>query len=271
MSLQPLKQIHISLPNMWEVSMEGLFVSSKSGTKFCFSHNSQLAVLCETGMEPNMISPPEGYRLPLPSAWKIPLANAPIVMFDKDLAFDVDKMSFITDIPHELLDKYQLLCRPEKFYVESDFCFGDYVVSHKGQTGYICRKAGQVQWDFSGKAYLYTDIMRYADNIYFATAGRGGYFYLLNLESGNILTEIKTGGTGSLQSVGKLCYFLRNAPDAELLCVDLATGDILEGLKLPGKSSPHSKLAILSDRLHVLSFQYSHGILNETCWSVLHL
>lgn len=60
-----------------------------------------------------------------------------------------------------------------------------------------CRseKSGELVWKLRLTAYLYTEIEEQDGILYFGTAGKGGRFYAVSLEEGNVLLCYDTGGT----------------------------------------------------------------------------
>ena len=88
-----------------------------------------------------------------------------------------------------------------------DFIFGEYTISHYGEWGYMCKKNGQLLWKKSLKGYLYTEIVLNQNNIVFGTAGQGGHFYSLNIDTGDIIFDFNTKGTSKYFDANNSYYF----------------------------------------------------------------
>ena len=115
-----------------------------------------------------------------------------------------------------------------------DFVFGEYTISHYGEWGYMCKKNGQLLWKKSLKGYLYTEIELNQDNIVFGTAGQGGHFYSLNIETGEIVFDFNTKGTSKYFDVNDSYYFCStDNKTTQVLRIDYS-GNILGNVELEG-------------------------------------
>ena len=134
----------------------------------------------------------------------------------------------------------------------------EYQVRHKGEWGYICQKDGQDIWTFGGRGYLYTDMQREGDNLYFGTAGAGGYFYILNIHTGVPILSLRTGGTTVIQRRGSHAYLYTGVGQrkSQLICVDLISGNILDEMELPGIASDVRVLGLWEDCIYTMTFEY---------------
>lgn len=269
--MQLLWNKQIPSSNPWEPEYEGVFCKIQNTVYFCFKDSSAVAVLAEDMTIPQQITPGSEGTIPLPGRWILMEALEPACLFlNEKLVLNLRDMTFLQPDPVRL-GKYHEACRPEKFYVEAPFVHGEYCITHKGQWGYECTKNGNTIWEFQGKGYLYTDICRWSDRLFFGTAGRGGYFYILNAETGEVVSAVKTGGTASMIQIENECYILSNEKSAVLLCVDLRDGSILESVPLPGKANTYSRLREIDGKIHAVTFEYKRKEMQSALWSCLQI
>lgn len=142
---------------------------------------------------------------------------------------------------------------------------GDYVVRERGERSYVCERNGVKQWKFSGPAYLYTPMVCFRDSLIFGTAGNGGHFYVLSIETGEKIADIKTGGTVAFAQQNNLCYFLVNDPNAKLVCLDVLSGQIVDEVYLGGKNT-YSPLQLIGNQLHTVTFYFKNRMLEKAIW-----
>ncbi len=157
--------------------------------------------------------------------------------------------------------------------MEDSFVFDEYQISHKGEWGYSCKKDGVEIWQFSGRGYLYTDILRISDKIFFGTAGFGGYFYILNLSTGNPILSLRTGGTTVVKQCGALCYLYTGVGGrkSRLACLNVSDGRILEDIELPGTASDDSVLKLHENNVYTVTFQYKECYVENAILSCISL
>lgn len=131
--------------------------------------------ISESGGQNVLVPDNREHPISLPVRWSlISAASGNWLMFDEQQGVNVDAGVFRTRVPGEVTAAYLRIQKPEKFYVEAPFRFGELTISHRGQWGYECRREEELLWTFQGRAYLYTDMMQWERNVYFATAGQGG-------------------------------------------------------------------------------------------------
>lgn len=115
-----------------------------------------------------------------------------------------------------------------------DFVFGNYTISHHGEWGYKCKKHDKTLWKKSLRGYLYTDMVLNQNNIVFGTAGYGGHFYSLNIETGEIVFDFNTKGTSKFFDVNNSYYFCStNNRKTQILRIDY-NGNILDNIEIDG-------------------------------------
>lgn len=184
--------------------------------------------------------------------------------FDKDLgitesSFSIQNGQLLTwdknGNVEENKEKY------EKKYIEyhlecDDFVFGDYTISHYGQWGYLCKKNGKLLWKKSLKGYLYTDIILVQNNIVLGTAGQGGHFYSLNIDTGEIVFDFNTKGTSVFYDVYNGFYFCStNNKNTQILRIDYS-GNILEKIEIEGAYyDGYSLFSLCEDVLCVITLK----------------
>ena len=152
------------------------------------------------------------------------------------------------DVIEENKRKYSAHEDP-KHYDCDDFIFEDYRIAHQGAWGYVCFKNEEAIWKKSLKGYLYTDIIRNGQNIVFGTAGYGGHFYSLDIDSGEIIFDFNTKGTSSFFCVNDSYYFCsREKKNSKLYRIDFR-GNVLDSLEIPGSYRDYNCPITLSDNL----------------------
>ena len=234
-----IDSVKIQHKNPWEPDLDGLFLNRNGGVKFCFKEGWSVVAQSEDGEKEVWYTAQEGERLELPYHWTGAAKGVPPMLR--------------TWWPSDA----------EIYYFE------DYTISHTSQWSYVCKKAGEAVWKFKSYAWRYTTIEQFGENIYFGTAGQGGYFYLLNLHTGKPLLKLKTGGTVNMYARrdNKL-YLLQQEKRAYLVCVDLEDGTILERLELPGKANQHSAVKRIGNTVHAVTFTYQKtGPVKEAQWN----
>lgn len=234
-----MESVRICHNNPWEPDLDGLFLERDGTVKFCFKEKQSVVVQSLDGKMETWYTAPEGEMLELPYRWTGVAKGVP----------PMERLGFASDA--------------EVFY------FGDKTISHTSQWSIVCRRGAETLWSFKGYAWRYTNIEQYGDNVYFGTAGQGGYFYILNLNTGEPLLKLKTGGTVNMYArrENKL-YLLQQEKKAYLVCIDLNDGTILERLELPGKAQQHSAVKLIDNTVHCVTFTYQKtGPVKEALWN----
>ena len=236
-----VESVEIPRKNACYWDFDGLFLKRDGTVKFCYWDDNSVAAVSLEGEREVWYRPPEGEMLPGPSRWDNARPGYPPLLNSRGT---VDNT---TEVYH----------------------FGEDSISHKSEWSYVCKRSGEEVWTFKGYAWRYTSIERYGDNIYFGTAGQGGYFYLLNLHTGEALLKLKTGGTANIYARrdNKL-YLLQQEKKAYLVCIDLNDGIILERLELPGTVKDDCAVMLLDDTVHAVTlfFQKKRSF-SHACWN----
>ena len=240
---------------LWAPEFDGTFLESDDGVFFCHREKGAVVAVSDRGIRRILTGDSPGEEIPLPNGWRsICSASGEWLMIDESRGVSTRNMEFVRQVPEEVAAEYRSTRKPEKYYVEAPFHFDELTVSHHGQTGYVCHRGNEKLWTFRGGAYLYTDIIRYGAHIFFGTAGHGGYFYELNLMTGEPVAAIKTGDTARMVHAGQLCYVLQEDKGAKLLCVDLRNRSIVETLPLTGSAERYSAISMIGNQIHVITF-----------------
>lgn len=261
----------VNLPDLWLPECFGLFCKKENQVSFFFKHRNELMAVLEEKPDPHVVHFFErNEKFPLPHTWAVvEEEKSRFLMFSEDVGFDLLINQYTCHVSDEIRKNYNQKIRPANYYVEAPHPLGEFTVMHKGNCGYICKKEEEVLWQFTGRAYLYTDMMRWRDRLFFGTGGNGGYFYILDIHSGVPLASIKTGGTRCVVQVDNLCYVLANEKNAQLLCVDLSDGRVVMRCDLPGIARLESRIALIEGCIHVITFDVSRSTVKGFIWTCL--
>lgn len=261
----------IQSKNPWEPNYYGCFCSINGCVLFLYEEWNELCALPQNKEFADVIyTAPIGTSLALPYEWiLVKEDDTAFLFFAQNRAINLSEMVVDDNLTNTVLSAYRAQIKPKSYYEEWPFSFGEYCISHKGYSGYVCTKNGTKVWEFKGQAYLYTDIYRWNNRVYFGTAGKGGYVYILDLENGTQVAKIKTGGTTAIVESANLCYFLSNDKGAKLLCMDLQNGDIIQETVLPGKVSINSRLQLIDSHIHAITFEYKGDSMKNAIWNCI--
>lgn len=260
----------IEMNELWMPDCFGLFVGQGEQVTFFFKVRRNLLAVSEKEGKPRLLHSFYGdKKYLLPCKWALTeTADASFVLFSEDRGFDLKSQKVSHDIPEELRMEYcRWQCRPEKNHVDAPQKLGEFTILHKGNWGYLCMRENTQLWEFTGRAYLYTDMMRWKNRLFFGTGGQGGYFYVLDINNGSPLASIKTGGTQCIVHVDNLCYILKNEKTAQLLCIDLEDGRTVSQCDLPGIATLESRLTKIDNCIHSITFHVSRSKLKGFTWS----
>lgn len=258
---------------LWLPDLAGLFFELDRKPCFAYACRGKVYILHMTTLEPVVVSLSFGdHKYVLPHRWGLIKEDGHFYLaVNEDVMLDLHSGKQMERIPETLRTQYHSRKLPVAYYETYPFDLGEYRIEHKGQCGYRCIRDGKEVWTFCGRAYLYTEIYRWRDRIFFGTAGNGGYFYMLDIHTGAALVSIKTGGTASIARLGDVCYVASKVQRnrSKLLCIDLWTGKILEELDLEGEVNECSRLQLLDGQIHVVTFLYDGNHLRRAIWNVV--
>lgn len=263
--------------------LEGIFYRKTDQVYFFYNDKNGVCIFGQNEAIPRVIPidfPVRSRWLPyivmphdcmtLPSEWLLYEEHEPpYLMLNSTVGIDLLHMKPCNALPPEATEHYFLQKRiPEKGSVLLQTA--DYVIYERGERGYLCERNGIKQWTFSGSAYLYTRIICVQDSLVFGTAGNGGHLYVLSLETGKKVADIKTGGTVAFVQQDNLCYFLVNAPTAKLVCLDVLSGQIIDEVSLNGKNYL-SPLQLIGNQLHTVTFTFKNRQFVNAFWHCISL
>ena len=272
MKLISSREIMLDMP-LWEPELFGIFKKYNDDVCFYFLNRQTLYVFSESQLMPDvLLHCPDNHFFALPYKWQwIDLHASSFLLLSESLGIDIIAQRLVSPLPADLLVEYKTRVFREKHFEEDNFEFNDYCISHKGTSGYRCTKLGKHLWDFQGRAYLYTEIIQYQKYVFFGTGGHGGYFYVLELDTGKVIASLKTGGTACIAQKDNLCFFLRCDGKTELVCFDLQSGQIVNSIMLSGKASLNSRLQIIDNAIHTVTFRYRKDCLQSAIWHTIQI
>jgi hypothetical protein len=84
----------------------------------------------------------------------------------------------------------------EEFSIKTEYTFGDKYLKYNQRSTIECfdKESHKNIWKVKFKGFIYTHIELKNNYLLFGTAGRGGAFYCIELETGKIITEHINGG-----------------------------------------------------------------------------
>lgn len=264
--------------NPWEPEYSGVFHERNGQLHFFFKGREGLSVIAEADAKATTVY---SGKVSLPGQWILAASPAGDFLFYQEQIFpqgllqqrvlDLCTLQVTENVPEEAVRSYQAQVKPLYHYEEASFSSGAYCIAHKGSWGYECFRNGEPIWQFNGYAWLYTDVFFYKDRVFFGTSGQGGYFYVLDLQTGKALTKLKTGGTKHIIREGEYCYVLQNGKQCSLICVDLTDGRIRQAVQLPGAAGPSAILQRTGERLQAITFEKKNDRMRNACWTCLAL
>lgn len=260
----------VEVENLWIPQCFGLFIKLNKTVSFFFQNNSKLLSLSEEDVNPQVIHSESS--IPLPYDWRaVETAEDSFLLFSEDFGLNLKNNELCHKISPQLQAEYKHQKRPANYYVDAPKYLGEYTILHKGNWGYICMKDHSKLWEFTGRAYLYTDMIRWNDRLFFGTGGQGGYFYVLDIQTGVPLTAIKTGGTQCIIHADNHCYVLSNEKKGQLLCIDLLDGRIVSKCDLPGTADLKSRITRIDNHIHAITFNGPRSQPKSMTWSCIEI
>lgn len=249
---------------------EGVFYRANSAAGFAFL-NEQNNIECLYIEKTGQISARKELALPrvvLPSAWRLLVDNDKQVLIcpaDRYLpngavreypgvvyALEIDGRN-MTQVDGTPYLNVRWLSR--SYYYDAPFVFGDYVVEHVSEFMYCCHKANseEILWKLKVRGYLYSDIICTDNVLIINTAGAGGYVYGVDVGTGTVIYEIKTGNTSGIAVKDNRLLVLVAGKKGALLTVDIHSGEMISSTALPSINQ-YSRVASVNDDIFVLAF-----------------
>lgn len=123
--------------------------------------------------------------------WKFQIINEQIFLF----------IGFWLDLNSPELKPVEINEKVEEFKVKSDYYFGGYHLRYNKRSTFDCfdKNTGAFKWKLKTKGYLYSEIYLKNNCLVFGTAGNGGAFYCVDLESGLVLSEFVNGDASQFE------------------------------------------------------------------------
>ncbi len=179
-------------------------------------------------------------------------AGVSSITFDSQSGEEVSCDGSVTDTLKN--QELYAIRKPPKHYSEDDFVFSEYRIAHMGEWGYVCTKNDEVLWKKSLRGYLYTDIIRNGNRIVFGTAGQGGHFYSLDINTGEIVFDFNTKGTCAFLQANDSFYFsVDKKKSTDIYRIDY-DGNMLETLEIEGIADDYDfPLTLWDQSIYVVS------------------
>ena len=191
-----------------------------------------------------------------------------------DITFDIDSGEIINC--NQNIDDVQKnkechnTRKPPKHYSEDDFVFGEYRITHRGEWGYACLKNDKLLWKKSLRGYLYTDIVKNGNRLIFGTAGMGGHFYSLDINSGEIIFDFNTKGTCNFLQINNNIYFAMSKKKNTIIYRIDYDGNVLESLELEGSRDDYDPIALWDKSIYIVTQSPKKDVDWETYYPIVH-
>ena len=244
---------------LWEPEWEGPFFSM--GPRLCFAARERRELLFfsleDAAPQTRRISMP---GLDLPSDWML-REDKSLLLCGENATLDLRSLVPGTGPEEQYLKEYQQRKRSWGLHLVNDsFRFDDYTVSHEGQCGFVCTRAGETLWKLRCQGYLYADMQMAGDCILILTAGAGGHFYAVRLTTGEVLCDINTGGTKQFVLDVDRVYLLSRKGGNRALAVSTKDWNPLREESLQHTVSTSSRFAVQGGTLHAVTFRYKNRL-----------
>lgn len=258
--------------NYSEPEFQGLFRVTNGSIMFYYKDGNDLVYIGDPGWSINKVSVSNAI-LPLPRHWLgVEQQGESFLLCGEEISFRLSATPSPCQYDGALRQCYTAQRTPVYHYENDSFNFEEFIIEHVGEFGYVCKKDGKICWSFTGRGYLYTEMYNIQNSMYFGTAGRGGYLYIINIETGEPILSLNTGGTTQILTVQEKCFVAVRHPKNSLLCIDLITGRIVDGIDVPGAVNNYSRLHFCDNKIYLTTFQYRSRRLQNallSCISVL--
>jgi outer membrane protein assembly factor BamB len=131
-----------------------------------------------------------------------------------------------------------------KFQIKSHYNFTEKYITYNYCSILKCfdNNSNKLLWKQNIKGYLYTDVTVKGSLIFFGTAGKGGAFYTMNIDTGEVLVEFNNGDA-SEYSWSKSNIIIKDKK-GNLVKLNPRTGEIINVLKLKEKIHFNSKILV---------------------------
>jgi hypothetical protein len=159
------------------------------------------------------------------SQWKFEIINDQLFLY----------VGFWLELKNESLEISNIDKICKEWSVQNNFKLKDKYLKYNLLSTFECFNQidNILLWKLKIKGYLYTDILLKENNFYFGTAGKGGAFYCVELESGIKLTEFSNSDSSQFTWHQNTVY-LKDIKN-NLIQIQANNGKILNYLKLKDK------------------------------------
>jgi outer membrane protein assembly factor BamB len=144
-------------------------------------------------------------------------------------------VGFLIEINAQSINIFDIDFRLKPKRIESRYLFNEKLLNYNQFSTIDCynKETNCKLWKIKIKGYLYTNL-EYKDNlIFFGTAGKGGAFYCVNLDNGNILTEYSNTDASNYEWINN--YVLIRDVKGNLIKIDPLNNKVIETVLLNDK------------------------------------
>lgn len=152
----------------------------------------------------------------------------------------------------------------EEKKVKTDYYFNNLHLKYNLRSTIECcdKNTGKLNWKVKIKGFLYTDIFLKDHCLTFGTAGKGGAFYCIELNSGNILTEYSNSDASQFEWISD-SIILRNI-EGHLVQINPYTNTVLNELKLQDKLF-YAPILVYNDYIYLTGYSKKQNIAKIIC------
>lgn len=148
----------------------------------------------------------------------------------------------------------------EKFHIKSEYNFSEKYIVYNNMSTLECfdKNTNKLLWKQTIKAYLYTDITIKDNLIFFGTAGKGGAFYTINIDTGEVLVEFNNGDASDFSWIYE--NIIIKDKKGNLIKLNPKTGEIIKILKLKEKIHFYCPILVDGNKIFTRVYDNRQGI-----------
>lgn len=166
------------------------------------------------------------------------------------LRFDKSKGTYKDDIVHKLKDARRST-NLSILYEEKALCIGSKIIRSKNSYFVECIENRSQIWQIRHRGFLFTDFIERNGCVIFGTDGWGGGLYSIELNTGNVLCDLNTGGTTFYDwHNGDIVLFAKN----KLLKINPFTSRIIDEHPISKKFPYHTVIKVIDDYVYGVVF-----------------
>ncbi len=241
--------------SIWPINYQGLFIKNNEVQFYYLAHDGLVRLQIDEYGIKNRDWLANRNTICLPQEWSVLyVSGKKMIDFNNGMLFEIANKQFISENTINIDDK---IGKAKEKIDPNDkvFVFGDYKIMPYKNAGIQCIFENTKLWNKKIQGYRYTDIYILGESIiYFGTDGAGGKLYSLCLNSGEVISEISTGGTNEISTNGSIAYVVKRGKKAKVLSVDLKYGHIISEVEIPGMANTASRLFVDTDKIYVITF-----------------